>query len=70
MLGVVSELELELESGFVSFIVSAYTSWRNTGDTEIGATAAEEMRIAIKQKDKILFLLEIFNLGFSDRIRR
>ena len=70
MFGVVSELELELESEFVSFIVSAYTSWRNTGDTEMGVTAAEETRIAMKQKDRILFLLEIFSLGFSERIRR
>ena len=66
MLGMV----LELEPEFVSFIVSAYTSWRNAGDTEIGATAVEETRIAIKQKERILFLLEIFSLGFSERIRR
>ena len=57
--GVITE---ELEFDCVLFMDSAYTNWRKTGDTEIGVTAAEETRITIKQKDKILFLFEIFSL--------
>ena len=53
-------------SVLVAFIVSAYTIFKKPGETEIGVTTVDEIRITIKQNETIFRVLKNWNFSSSD----